>query len=75
MNKGSINTDYKIVINRFLMLMPHAIYCSNYGVNLSALCLVWIGAKYLGGNYSMSKSQDEIIRDRARIEWSASVPG
>jgi hypothetical protein len=39
MNKGSINTDYKIVINGFLMLMPHAIYCSNYGVSLSALCL------------------------------------
>ena len=45
MNKGSINTDYKIVINRFLMLMPHAIYCSNYGVSLSALCLVSTDAK------------------------------
>ena len=45
MNKGSINTDYEIVINRFLMPMPHAIYCSNYGVSLSALCLVWTDAK------------------------------
>jgi hypothetical protein len=23
----------------------------------------------------MSKSQDEIIRDRARMEWSAAAPG
>ena len=27
------------------------------------------------GNYSMSESEDEVIRHRARMEWSAAAPG
>jgi ubiquinone/menaquinone biosynthesis C-methylase UbiE len=37
--------------------------------------LVWTEAEQVGGNYSMSKSNDEILRDRVRTEWSAAVPG
>jgi hypothetical protein len=37
MTKGSINTNNKIVINWFLMPMPHAIYSSKDGASLSAL--------------------------------------
>jgi ubiquinone/menaquinone biosynthesis C-methylase UbiE len=32
-------------------------------------------AEKVGGNDSMSKSKDETIRDRARMEWSAAAPG
>src|SRR5918992_4633012 len=37
--------------------------------------LVWREAEQVGGNYSMSKSNDEIVRDRVRMEWSAAAPG
>jgi ubiquinone/menaquinone biosynthesis C-methylase UbiE len=32
-------------------------------------------AKHVGGKYPMSKSNDEIVRDRVRMEWSAAAPG
>jgi SAM-dependent methyltransferase len=32
-------------------------------------------AEKVGGNDSMSKSNDETIRDRVRMEWSAAAPG
>src|ERR671914_718961 len=37
--------------------------------------LVWREGEQVGGNYSMSKSNDEIVRDRVRMEWSAAAPG
>jgi ubiquinone/menaquinone biosynthesis C-methylase UbiE len=37
--------------------------------------LVRIEAGQVGGNHSMSKSNDEIVRDRERMEWSAAAPG
>ena len=36
--------------------------------------LVRIEAGQVGGNHSMSKSNDEIVRDRERMEWSEQHP-
>src|SRR5918993_985060 len=37
--------------------------------------LVLTEAGQVGGNHSMSKSNDEIVRDQERMEWSAAAPG
>jgi len=54
--------------------MPHAIcICSKHAP--STRDLVGTEAEEFRGNYSMSESEDEIIRQHARMEWSAAAPG
>ena len=72
MIKGSIDTNHKIVVSWFLMPMPNAICCSKDRGRAR-----WLGTdrSRRWGNHSMSKSNDEIVRDRERMEWSAAPVG